>query len=262
MRGTLMTTLTESPGYRALAEHYREVAPAHLRTLFEQDPQRFQEFSLELGDLLLDYSKHRVTRRTMELLVRFAEERRVPEAIDAMFSGAKINVTEGRSVLHVALRAPMDRPMLVDGKDVMPDVARVLRQMKDFSNRVRTGQHTGHTGKPITDVVNIGIGGSDLGPKLVCEALKSRWKPGLRAHFVSNVDGTHLVETLAGLSPETTLFLVASKTFTTEETMTNAESARKWLLDALGDRSAVAAHFVALSTNTEAVRGVRHRSRE
>jgi glucose-6-phosphate isomerase len=249
-----MTSLTDSPAYRALAEHYRELAPAHLRTLFEQDSQRFSDFSLELGDLLLDYSKHRVTRRTMELLVRLAEAQGVPEAIDAMFSGAKINVTEGRSVLHVALRNPRDRPILVDGRDVMPDVARVLDQMRDFSNRVRSGRHLGFTGKPITDVVNIGIGGSDLGPKLICEALKARWKPGMRAHFVSNVDGTHLVETLSGLSPETTLFSVASKTFTTEETMTNAESARKWLLDALGDRAAVGRHFVALSTNLEKVK--------
>src|SRR5260221_8087115 len=248
-----MVPLSESPAFRALGDHYRPLADVPLRDFFAGDPRRFDELSLELSDLLFDYSKHRVTRETMALLTRLAEERKVGPAILAMFSGQPINVTEHRSVLHVALRDRSGRPIFVDGHDVVPEVQRVLARMRSFSERVRMGQHTGHTGKAITDIVNIGIGGSDLGPRLVCEALRPYWKPGLRAHFVSNVDGTHLVETLRGLSPETTLFSVASKTFTTQETMTNAESARRWLLEALGDRAAVRSHFIAISTNLSAV---------
>jgi glucose-6-phosphate isomerase len=249
-----MSTLEDLPAYRALAEHRRTLEAATLRHLFDTDPRRFDEFSLELGDLLFDYSKHRITRETLELLGRLADARKVPDAAAAMFSGERINFTEDRAVLHVALRNRSDRPILVDGRDVMPDVSRVLGRMRDFSDRVRSGRHTGFIGKPITDVVNIGIGGSDLGPRLVAEALRPYWKEGLRAHFVSNVDATHLVETLRGLSPETTLFSVASKTFTTEETMTNADSARRWLLAALGDQAAVKNHFIAISTNEAAVR--------
>jgi glucose-6-phosphate isomerase len=249
-----MVPLSESPAFRALSDHHSLAARVPTRELFAQDPARFENFSLSLGELLFDYSKHRVTAETMKLLVALAEERGVRASLTAMFAGSKINVTERRAVLHVALRNRSGRPILVDGKDVVPDVERVLAQMRKFSERVRSGEHRGHTGKAITDIVNIGIGGSDLGPHLVCEALRPYWKPNLRAHFVSNVDGTHLAETLKGLSPETTLFTVASKTFTTQETMTNAESARKWLSAALGDASAVGRHFVAISTNLAAVK--------
>jgi glucose-6-phosphate isomerase len=248
-----MTPLQETPAFRALLEHHASVGPKSVLRAFDDDARRSESLSLELGDLFFDYSKHRITSETVTLLVKLAEERGLEKAIDAMFSGAKINSTENRAVLHVALRNRSNQPILVDGKDVMPDVNRVLAQMQDFSSRVRTGQHRGFTGKAITDVVNIGIGGSDLGPHLVCEALKPYWKPGLRAHFVSNVDATQLVETLKNLSPETTLFTVASKTFTTLETMTNAESARRWLLDALHDPAAVKQHFAAISTNLAAV---------
>ena len=249
-----MVPLSESPAFRALGDHHRAHAGAHLRDFCAADRARFQSFTVALGDLLFDYSKHRVTKETMSLLVALAEERGVTTLRDAMFAGKRINVTENRAVLHVALRDRSGRPILVDGKDVMPDVRRVLAQMRTFSEKVRSGEHKGHTGKPITDVVNIGIGGSDLGPHLVSDALKPYWKPGLRAHFVSNVDGTHLAETVKGLSPETTLFCVASKTFTTQETMTNAESARHWLLSGLRDTKAVERHFVAISTNLPAVK--------
>ncbi|HEX4336960.1 MAG TPA: glucose-6-phosphate isomerase [Polyangiaceae bacterium] len=249
-----MVPLSESPAFRALGDHHRATAGAHLRDLFAADPKRFDSFSVSLGDLLFDYSKHRVTAETLKLLVALAEERGVGPLRDAMFAGERINVTENRAVLHVALRNKSGGSILVDGKDVMPDVRRVLEQMRVFSEKVRSGEHKGHTGKPITDVVNIGIGGSDLGPHLVSDALKPYWKAGLRAHFVSNVDATHLAETVKNLSPETTLFCVASKTFTTQETMTNAESARRWLLTALGDTKAVERHFIAISTNLEAVK--------
>jgi glucose-6-phosphate isomerase len=250
-----MSKLIDSPAFQALRAEYQRVAPLHLNQLFADDPRRAQDFSLELGDLLFDYSKHRVTRETLQRLLALADERGLRRAIDAMFAGEPINITEQRSVLHVALRNRSNTPMLSGGKDVMPDVRRVLAQIAGFSEKVRRGQHLGFTGKPISDIVNIGIGGSDLGPHLVCEALRPYWQKGLRAHFVSNVDGTHLVETLRPLSPETTLFCVASKTFTTQETMTNAHSARQWLLDGLHDQAAVSAHFVAISTNLEAVRG-------
>jgi glucose-6-phosphate isomerase len=248
-----MTPLDQSPAFQTLVQHQRALSARHMRELFAEDERRFARFSIESDDLLFDYSKHRITEETISHLLRLAEERNLASGIEAMFAGAKINGTEGRAVLHTALRNRSNTPVLVDGRDVMPDVNRVLGQMKTFVNAVRSGEHKGHTGKPITDIVNIGIGGSDLGPKLVSEGLKSLWRPDLRAHFVSNVDATHLVETLRGLSPDTTLFCVASKTFTTQETMTNAESARTWLLDALGDRAAVKAHFVAISTNAKAV---------
>ena len=202
---------------------------------------------------MVDYSKNRVSLETMNLLFELAKETKVAEAIDAMFSGVKINATEGRSVLHVALRNRSNKPIYVDGEDVMPAVNKVLEQMKAFCDALHTGQWKGYTGKPITDIVNIGIGGSDLGPVMVTEALKSYWRPGMQAHFVSNVDGTHMSETLKQVSPETTLFIISSKTFTTQETMTNANTARDWFLSHAGDIEHVKSHFVAVSTNTSAV---------
>jgi glucose-6-phosphate isomerase len=224
-----------------------------MRDLFARDPERFERFSLRLGDILFDYSKNRITEETMSLLLSLARQADLAERIEAMFSGEKINTTEGRAVLHVALRNRSNRPVLVDGQDVMPEVNRVLDKMRRFSEAVRSGAWRGYTGKLITDVVNIGIGGSDLGPKMVTTALQPYGPPNLRVHFVSNVDSTDLVETLRSLSPEATLFLVASKTFTTQETMTNARSARAWLLDWAGDEAAVAKHFVAMSTNEAGV---------
>jgi glucose-6-phosphate isomerase len=248
-----MSDLTASPAWQALSRHRQAMENTHLRQLFEQNPGRFERFSLRLEDLLFDYSKHRITPETMHLLVDLARQEQLSERIQAMFNGEKINQTENRAVLHVALRNRRDRPIFVDGADVMLEVWRVLGKMERFSREVRSGAWRGYTGKPIGDIVNIGIGGSDLGPKMVCEALKPYAQPGLRAHFVSNVDSSDLVETLKLLSPETALFLVASKTFTTQETMANAHSARDWFLKAAQDPSAVAKHFVAMSTNTPAV---------
>ncbi len=248
-----MSKLTESPAWRPLAAHRKDMEGAHIRALFERDPRRHQAFSLRFDDLLFDYSKHRITGETMRLLLDLAEEAKVRQLMDQMFAGERINITEDRPVLHVALRNRSGRPILVDGKDVMSDVDTVLARMRRFTDRVRSGEWKGYTGEAITDIVNIGIGGSDLGPVMVTEALRPYWKEGLRAHFVSNIDGTHLVETLERCRPESTLFTVASKTFTTQETITNAVSARAWLLEALGDRAAVAAHFVALSTNAKEV---------
>ena len=248
-----MSRLEESPVWQALRQHQKEMEPVAMRDLFAQDPHRFEKFSLHMGDILFDYSKNRITERTMALLVDLARQANLSQKIEAMFTGQKINVTEDRAVLHVALRNRSNTPIQVDGKDVMPEVNQVLAKMRRFSEAVRSGDWKGYTGKTITDVVNIGIGGSDLGPKMVCEALKPYGKPGLRAHFVSNVDSTDMVETLKLLSPETTLFLVASKTFTTQETMTNAHSARAWFLAAAHDEEAIARHFAAMSTNTDAV---------
>jgi glucose-6-phosphate isomerase len=246
--------LADTTAWRALAAHRDALAETRLRDLFDADPGRFDRYSLRLGDVLLDYSKNRITDETMGLLFDLARETGVESLRDAMFAGRAINTTEGRAVLHVALRNRSNRPITVDGTDVMADVNRVLDQMRAFSDAVRDGTWTGATGKPVTDVVNIGIGGSDLGPVMVAEALKPYWHDRIRPHFVSNVDGTHMAETLRGLNPETTLFLVASKTFTTQETLTNALTARAWLTAALGD-GAVAKHFAALSTNAEAVAG-------
>ena len=248
-----MSRLIASPAWTALAAHHQEIAPRHMRELFAADPERFARFSLRLGDILFDYSKHRIDGTTVALLLDLAREVRLAEAIRAMFAGEKINLTEGRAVLHTALRNRSNRPILVDGRDVMPEVNRVLAQMRQFSEAVRSGSWTGWTGRRISDVVNIGIGGSDLGPLMAAAALAHYAHPDLRAHFVSNVDATHLAETLKRLRPETTLFIVASKTFTTQETMTNAASAREWLLAAAGDPGAVARHFAAVSTNTGAV---------
>jgi glucose-6-phosphate isomerase len=249
-----MSALTQSPAWQALAKHYTEIADVQMRDLFAQDPQRFERFSLQVGDILFDYSKNRITQDTMRLLFDLARQANLAAMREAMFTGQKINTSENRAVLHVALRNRSNRPILVDGQDVMPEVNRVLAKMRRFSDAVRSGEWRGYTGRPITDIVNIGIGGSDLGPKMVCEALKPYAQPGLHAHFVSNVDSTDLVETLKVVNPETVLFLVASKTFTTQETMTNAHSARAWFLAAAKDEAAVAKHFVAMSTNTEAVR--------
>ncbi len=249
-----MANLTQSPAWQALAQHYLEVSELHMRDLFARDPQRFARFSLRLGDILFDFSKNRITERTLALLLDLARQADLAQAIEAMFTGQKINTTENRAVLHVALRNRSNDPIYVDGQDVMPEVNRVLAKMRRFSESVRSGEWRGYTGKAITHIINIGIGGSDLGPKMVCEALKPYGRPDLRAHFVSNVDSTDLAETLKCINPETSLFLVASKTFTTQETMANAHSARRWFLDSAKDEAAIAKHFVAMSTNTEAVR--------
>ena len=248
-----MTELTMSPAWQALVEHQRDMAGVHMRDLFARDPDRFARFSLQLGEILFDYSKNRISENTMALLFDLARQARLSEAIEAMFTGDKINTTEGRAVLHVALRNRSNTPILVDGQDVMPGVNRVLGQMRRFSTAVRSGEWRGYTGQPMSDVVNIGIGGSDLGPKMAVLALTPYVRPNLRFHFVSNVDGTDISEALKVLRPETTLFLVASKTFTTQETMTNAHTARNWFLAAAQDDSAVAKHFVALSTNQAGV---------
>jgi glucose-6-phosphate isomerase len=248
-----MSQLSASPSWQALAQHRQEIETLHMRDQFAADPQRFARFSLRFGDILFDYSKNRITEKTMVLLIELAHQANLAEKIEAMFQGEKINTTEKRAVLHTALRNRSNRPILVDGKDVMPEVNEVLEKMRTFSEAVRSGEWKGYTGKIITDIVNIGIGGSDLGPKMVTEALKPYGKDGLRVHFVSNVDSTDLVENLKKLDPETALFLVASKTFTTQETMTNAHSARDWFLSYAKDESAVARHFAAMSTNTKAV---------
>lgn len=248
-----MPSLRQSPPWEKLEIHYEEMKHLHMRDLFQKDPNRFARFSLESSNLLLDYSKNRITEETISLLVRLARQADVKGWTEKMFTGEKINVTENRAVLHVALRNRSDRPIYVDGKDVMPEVNGVLKHMAEFCSAVRGGQWKGYTGRTMTEIVNIGIGGSDLGPVMATEALKPYGRPDLRAHFVSNVDGTHLAETLKGLDPETTLFIIASKTFTTQETLTNAHSARDWLLQKAGDKRAIAKHFVALSTNAQAV---------
>ena len=239
--------------WQDLEKEQARLANLHMRQQFEQDNKRFDKFSLQLDDILFDYSKNRIDKQTMALLQQLTKEANLSAMIAAMFSGQKINTTENRAVLHIALRNRSNRPILVDGQDVMPEVNQVLTKMADFSNRVRSGEWTGYSGKAISDIVNIGIGGSDLGPKMVCKALEPYSKDGLNIHFVSNIDPTDIVETLKKLNPETSLFLVASKTFTTIETMTNAKTARAWLLESAKDKVAVAKHFVALSTNTQKV---------
>jgi glucose-6-phosphate isomerase len=234
-------------------DHYQQFKNIHMIDLFAEDPKRYEKFSIRFNDILVDYSKNRITEETMQLLVELASELNLQGAIDSMFRGEAINETESRAVLHVALRNRADVPITVDGKDIMPQIQKVLNQMKVFSHQVISGQWTGYTGKKITDIVNIGIGGSDLGPVMVTEALRTYAKEGLAVHYVSNVDGTHISETLRKLNPETTLFMVASKTFTTQETMTNAFSARTWFLKAAKKENHVRKHFVALSTNEEKV---------
>jgi len=248
-----MKSLTDFTSWKQLKEHHRSIEPIQMRDLFSKDPQRFQKFSIQFNDILLDYSKNRVTEETFKLLVALAEEAGLKDAITKMYSGEKINNTENRAVLHTALRNRSNRPVIVDGEDVMPKINAVLQKMKGFCEEIRSGAWKGYTGKAITDIVNIGIGGSDLGPYMVTEALKPYAKKDLNIHFVSNVDGTHIAECLKKVNPETTLFIVASKTFTTQETLTNAESAKKWLLEHAKDPSAVAKHFVALSTNAKDV---------
>ncbi|MFH0921774.1 MAG: glucose-6-phosphate isomerase [Fibrobacterota bacterium] len=240
--------------WKKLSVHYKAIHKAHLRDLFKKDKQRFERMSLRFEDLLVDYSKNRITPETLKLLTALAKEVELTDAIHKMFSGDRINATEDRAVLHTALRNRSNTPVVVDGKDVMPEVNAVLEQMEDFSERVISGVWKGYTGKPITDIVNIGIGGSDLGPVMVTEALKAYKKPNIRAHFVSNVDGTHIAETLKRLDPETTLFLIASKTFTTQETMANAHTARQWFLQSARSEAHVARHFAALSTNETEVK--------
>jgi len=238
----------------ALASHYQTVSKLHLRQLFSDDPARGERMTAEAAGIFLDYSKHRVTDETLALLFTLAKESGLRSKIDAMFRGEKINITEGRAVLHVALRAPKGASIVVDGKDVVPEVHAVLDKMADFSNRVRNGAWRGHTGNPIRNIINIGIGGSDLGPVMAYEALKHYSERSLTFRFVSNIDGTDLAETLRDLDPSETLFIVSSKTFTTLETMTNAQTARSWLLSGLGgDAKSVAKHFVAVSTNAAEV---------
>ncbi len=244
--------MKELEAYKKLQKHYEIMKLLHMRDLFAQDPSRCDNFSIQLEDFLLDYSKNIISEKTMLLLQELAEEAGLSQAKAAMKSGEKINTTENRSVLHIALRNRKNTPIMVDGQDVMPEINKVLSKMKNFSNKVRSGEWKGSTGKAITDVVNIGIGGSDLGPVMVTEALKHYHQKGLETHFVSNIDGTHISETLKNLNPETTLFIIASKTFTTAETITNAKSAKSWLTESLGEE-AVSKHFVALSTNTEKV---------
>ncbi|HHE3587316.1 TPA: glucose-6-phosphate isomerase [Pasteurella multocida] len=244
---------TTTNAWKALQQHHKTQSAVTIQQLFAQEKDRFTDYSLSFNnEVLVDFSKNNVTKETLGLLRQLAQECALSEAVDAMFSGAKINKTEDRAVLHTALRNRSNSPVLVDGKDVMPEVNAVLAKMKDFCHRVISGEWKGYTGKAITDVVNIGIGGSDLGPYMVTEALRP-YKNHLNLHFVSNVDGTHIAETLKKVNPETTLFLVASKTFTTQETMTNAHSARNWFLATAKDESHVAKHFAALSTNSKAV---------
>jgi len=245
--------LTRRPAWRALAAHYQQLRDVHLRDLFAADPNRGERLVAEGAGLYLDYSKHRVTDETLRLLLQLAQECGLRERIDAMFRGEKINVTEHRAVLHVALRAPRDERIVVDGADVVPQVHAVLDRMADFANRVRGGTWTGYTGQRIRNVINIGIGGSDLGPVMAYEALKDYSERTMTFRFVSNVDGTDFVEATRDLDPAETLFIISSKTFTTLETMTNAQTARDWCLRALGDQRAVAKHFVAVSTNAEEV---------
>lgn len=244
-----MSNPKQLPAWKALEAEHQKLASVQLRDLFKQDPQRFAKFHLRYQDILLDFSKNRITSETLKLLYDLARQSDLQGWTEKMFTGQKINTTEDRAVLHIALRNRSNRPIVVDGKDVMPEVNAVLSHMKEFSDAIRSGAWKGYTGKAITDVVNIGIGGSDLGPVMATEALKPYSKAGLRVHFVSNIDGTHIAETVKGLNPETALFIVASKTFTTQETITNATTAKEWFLKTAKDGKHVAKHFVALSTN-------------
>jgi glucose-6-phosphate isomerase len=254
LKAPAIKPLTKRKAWTALKAHYKTVQSLHLRKLFEDNPKRGEKFTVEALDMYLDYSKNRITDRTLKLLLELAKESGLRERIDAMFRGDKINITENRAVLHVALRAPMGQTILVDGKNVVPEVHAVLDKMTAFSNRVRSGQWKGHTGKRIRNVINIGIGGSDLGPVMAYEALKHYSERSMTFRFVSNVDGTDFAEAIVDLDPSETLFVVSSKTFTTLETMTNAHSARDWSLQGFGgDEKSVAKHFVAVSTNAAEV---------
>ncbi|OIO71143.1 MAG: glucose-6-phosphate isomerase [Zetaproteobacteria bacterium CG_4_9_14_3_um_filter_49_83] len=248
-----MQKLKATKAWQSLLAHHQDISGTHMRDLFSNDPERFSRFSRQFNDILVDYSKNIINDKTMDLLMQLAHERDVAGWTQRMFNGDKINNTENRAVLHTALRNRSNRPVIVDGHDVMPDINRVLEQMRTFTEAVRSGEWLGGTGKPITDIVNIGIGGSDLGPVMVAEALTPFGRDKLHMHFVSNVDGTHMVETLRHLHRETTLFVIVSKTFTTQETITNARTARDWFLTRGGTKTAVAKHFVAVSTNAKAV---------
>src|SRR6516164_8309057 len=253
MKQTIKPLIRRS-AWKALTLHQKKLSKVHLRELFAKDPKRGERLTAEAAGLFLDYSKNRITDQTLKLLTRLARESRLEGCIGAMFRGEKINVTENRAVLHVALRAPANATIIVEGRNVVPEVHAVLAKMTDFSNRIRRGEWKGYTGKPIRNVVNIGIGGSDLGPVMAYEALKHYTQRNLTFRFVSNVDGIDFFEATRELDPAETLFIVSSKTFTTLETMTNAETARAWVLNGLGgDRAAVARHFVAVSTNAEKV---------
>lgn len=243
----------QTQAWKKLEAHYDVMKGRHLRDLFREEPDRFAQFSLCLGEIVFDYSKNLITNQTLTLLEELANECGLADAIKAMFSGEKINRTENRQVLHTALRNFSGHPVMVDGKDVMPDVKQVLAQMKDCCERIHNGSWSGYTGRKIRYIVNIGIGGSDLGPVMVTEALKPYWVEGIQTFFVSNVDGTHIAETLKKVNADETLFLIASKTFTTQETMTNAHTARQWFLQHAGDEKHIAKHFVALSTNEKEV---------
>ena len=245
---------TATSSWKELKAHYKSIGDTHMRDLFKGDPKRFDKFSIRLDDILVDFSKNRITTETMNLLGKLAEETQVPQAIDQMFSGQPINETENRAVLHVALRNRSNDPIRVNGNDIMPLVNAELDKMRRFADQVISGQWKGYSGKPITDIVNIGIGGSDLGPAMVTECLRPyAARPDLSAHYVSNVDGSQISETLKKLDPATTLFMIASKTFTTQETMTNANTARQWYLAQAGDQADISRNFVALSTNAEKV---------
>jgi len=246
-------SFTQLPAYQKLSEHYDKIKDLHMRRLFSVDPHRFNTFSIKFQDLLLDYSKNRVTQQTLSLLCELAEESNLAEWRERMFSGDKINNTEGRAVLHTALRNVSGEPIYVDGEDIMPGIQAVIEKMKAFSEKVREGSWKGYSGKAITDVINIGIGGSDLGPKMVYEALKPYHHKKLNIRFVSNVDGAHIEEVLETINPETTLFIVSSKTFTTQETLSNAHVARDWLLKTAKNKQAISKHFVTVSTNKKAV---------
>ena len=245
---------SKTNAWKELSEHFNKMKVIHMRDLFDEDPTRFSRFSIQFEDILVDFSKNVLKEETLNLLLKLAEETDVKDAIEKMFSGEKINETENRAALHTALRNRTNIPVIVDGKDIMPEINAVLNQVKKFSDKVISGKWHGYTGKSITDIINIGIGGSDLGPAMVTEALKPYAKPNISVHYVSNVDGTHMAETLKHLNPETSLLMIASKTFTTQETMTNAHTARKWFLEHAGDENHIAKHFVAISTNEKKVR--------
>ena len=244
---------TNTSAWQALQQHHEEMKTVQMKNLFATNPERYNRFSLATTDFIFDYSKNIINEKTVSLLIQLANECGLPDAINAMFAGEKINVTENRAVLHTALRNFSGKPVLNDGRDVMPDVKAVLEQMKNFCGKVHSGEWKGYTGKKIKYIVNIGIGGSDLGPVMVTEALKPYWVAGIQTYFVSNVDGTHIAETLKKINAEETLFLVASKTFTTQETMTDAQTARKWFLGFAKDEAHIAKHFAALSTNEKEV---------
>ena len=244
---------TQTQAWKKLEGHFLNIKDQKMSDLFENDSNRFARFSLKFEDILLDYSKNRITEETLECLFELAKECKLSDAIESMFSGQAINETEKRAVLHIELRNKSNQPVYVDGEDVMPEVSAVMAQMKAFSEKTYSGEWKGYSGKKITDIVNIGVGGSDLGPFMVTEALKPYQNPDIQVHFVSNVDGTHISETLKKINPETTLFIIASKTFTTQETMTNAQSAKDWFLKTAKDEKSVAKHFVALSTNQKGV---------